>query len=101
MRDKWIEALRSGKYKQGKSNLCSLRNEQPEFCCIGVLADLMDIPYHEKDNRRVYSHGMVAMLHEPELQLVGLGRDEAFRLASLNDKGATFEEIAEVIENGV
>lgn len=37
----WVEALRSGKYKQGKG---WLRQEEPgvepTFCCLGVLCDL-------------------------------------------------------------
>ena len=33
----WIEALRSGAYKQGFGYL---RNEKNEFCCLGVLCNL-------------------------------------------------------------
>jgi hypothetical protein len=33
----WVEALRSGKYKQGRGKL---RNESNEFCCLGVLCNL-------------------------------------------------------------
>ena len=33
----WVEALRSGKYKQGRS---ALRNIDNEFCCLGVLCDI-------------------------------------------------------------
>lgn len=36
--DQWCEALESGKYKQGTG---SLRCDD-EFCCLGVLADLME-----------------------------------------------------------
>ena len=34
---KWVEALRSGKYKQGKGFLRSINDE---FCCLGVAYDL-------------------------------------------------------------
>jgi hypothetical protein len=37
IKEKWINALRSGKYEQGKSQLRSLSNK---FCCLGVLCDL-------------------------------------------------------------
>lgn len=37
IRQKWIDALRSGEYKQGKGRL---RNSENEFCCLGVLCDL-------------------------------------------------------------
>lgn len=33
----WVDALRSGKYKQGRS---ALRNVDNEFCCLGVLCDI-------------------------------------------------------------
>lgn len=39
----WVEALRSGKYKQGKGSLRrvpSRSNDVDKFCCLGVLCDL-------------------------------------------------------------
>lgn len=33
----WVEALRSGKYKQGRQ---ALRNKDEEYCCLGVLCDI-------------------------------------------------------------
>lgn len=36
----WVAALRSGKYEQGQNVLC----DGSRFCCLGVLADLADIP---------------------------------------------------------
>lgn len=53
---KWVKALRSGKYEQGKFSLCvwdikhkdsddALNNKNPvlgKFCCLGVAAWLMD-----------------------------------------------------------
>jgi hypothetical protein len=36
---KWIDALRSGKYKQGRH---CLRNDNNEYCCLGVLCDIID-----------------------------------------------------------
>lgn len=34
---KWVSALRSGEYKQGRGRL---RSPQDGFCCLGVLCDL-------------------------------------------------------------
>ena len=34
---KWVEALRSGNYEQGKDSL----REGDQFCCLGVLTDLV------------------------------------------------------------
>lgn len=33
---KWVKALRSGDYKQGRETLCS----DGKYCCLGVLCDL-------------------------------------------------------------
>lgn len=35
---KWLTALRSGKYKQGH---LALRNDRNEYCCLGVLCDVL------------------------------------------------------------
>ena len=37
LKEKWIEALRSGKYKQGRD---VLRSSDDRFCCLGVLCDI-------------------------------------------------------------
>lgn len=49
VKEKWLEALKSGKYKQGFNTLedCSTNS----FCCIGVLGDIMD----ELDNNAPYT----------------------------------------------
>jgi hypothetical protein len=33
----WVNALRSGKYEQGRKVLCSLDNK---YCCLGVLTEV-------------------------------------------------------------
>jgi hypothetical protein len=38
---KWVNALRSGKYRKGRNRLCSIRkNGNKNWCCLGVLCDL-------------------------------------------------------------
>ena len=37
-RKKWVAALRSGKYKQGKGQLYD--NLDEKYCCLGVACDL-------------------------------------------------------------
>lgn len=39
IKTKWLEALRSGAYNQGKG---CLKNKNCEYCCLGVLADVLD-----------------------------------------------------------
>lgn len=38
IKKRWVEALRSGKYKQGKA---ALRSNENHFCCVGVLCDIV------------------------------------------------------------
>ena len=39
--EKWVNALRSGKYRKGRNRLCTIRkNGSKNWCCLGVLCDL-------------------------------------------------------------
>jgi hypothetical protein len=48
LKQKWIDALRSGEYQQGKKRLCT---EDGRYCCLGVLqmvADGVTEPYTQE-----------------------------------------------------
>lgn len=47
LKTKWIAALRSGEYEQGKSSL----EDEGKFCCLGVLCNILEVPtrYFEED----------------------------------------------------
>lgn len=47
IKQKWLEALRSGKYKQGTGKLASFENR---YCCLGVLCEIAreEIPIHKQ-----------------------------------------------------
>lgn len=43
IKKKWVEALRSGRYKQGSGRLVTVRglgSEEDHFCCLGVLCEI-------------------------------------------------------------
>lgn len=42
IRDRWVAALRSGRYEQGRGQLVAHRGRRyrRQFCCLGVLTDL-------------------------------------------------------------
>jgi hypothetical protein len=40
VKKKWLEALRSGKYKQARGTLRKLAGRDAAFCCLGVLCEL-------------------------------------------------------------
>jgi len=40
IKEKWLAALRSGDYKQGRGALKRILNGEVVYCCLGVLSDL-------------------------------------------------------------
>lgn len=103
----WVDALRSGNYKQTQGTLSS----QGEFCCLGVLCDLY-IKEHEckveeyteeKTGRRCLKYdNEPGVLPEKVMHWAGLKQNnpvvQGQCLALLNDLGRTFPEIADMIE---
>jgi hypothetical protein len=107
LRKKWVDALRSGKYKQGKG---SLRSANGAYCCLGVLCDVMNIPSELVDNCECYrfttpTGDKVSGYLNPELaNEIGLssvvgGNSTNLSLAGMNDRGSSFTEIANFIES--
>lgn len=100
MKQKWLEALRSGKYQQGKHYL---RTTQDQYCCLGVLCDLDGVEW-----KRSNSGCWDPTTQEGDYNFVGLGHRQHERLGithvqsghlmAMNDTGHTFLEIAEWIE---
>lgn len=109
-RQRWIQALRSGGYKQADG---VLRNGD-KFCCLGVACDLyaQDHPDAHWGDRLPFaefyedgeSDGYNDLLPPAVRDWLGLRTygarwfDGALSLAQMNDEGATFTEIADVIE---
>jgi hypothetical protein len=99
---KWVKALRSGKFIQGRSHL----KLDGKHCCLGVLCELT--PYKERFTEMRSSTRVGYNIHLPEeiKKLVGMqSMNRVFKvemsasvLAAMNDTGKTFEEIADVIE---
>jgi len=102
---KWVKALRSGKYTQGKDYLKS----EDGHCCLGVLCELAreEIPLRiEKLSEGTYFDDEMTVL--PSNVKVWAGMRSSVgnflpevglkSLAEKNDAGATFKEIADIIE---
>lgn len=92
----WIEALRSGKYKQGRRTLCW----DNTYCCLGVLAEinghLQKTPFINKSCYTCYDTlpSDLAM----EFGINGVMYD----LMDMNDnKKWTFNQIADWIEENL
>jgi hypothetical protein len=118
-RQLWINALRSGEFKQGEG---SLRRANGERCCLGVACDVF--ARTEGRGRWMVDAGRPGMVHfivynedghpiasnsgtlpEPVQQWLGLADDSGYRnsgssLVSDNDLfHKTFDEIADIVES--
>jgi hypothetical protein len=102
LKAKWLEALRSGRYAQGR---CYLNNNK-QFCCLGVL---IDITYPGEWSKDTNVEGLMAhdnQVSMPSIQFeekVGINHLTVNKLADMNDghndqPPKTFHEIADWIE---
>jgi hypothetical protein len=106
---KWVEKLRSGELEQGLHAL----HDDGKFCCLGVACELaveegLPLVVKEKINldgtTYVEYDGHSGVLPEKVVEWLGLRTEEggyclAESLTFLNDSGATFNQIADLIES--
>lgn len=113
IRDRWIAALRSGDYKQGKGNLHATGGA---FCCLGVLcalySDDCDEPWaHSRPSTSLSFpsfglHDEYTLLPQQVMDWAELDDPDPVvgraGLTVLNDdQGASFDEIAALIEKNL
>ncbi len=96
---KWVAALRSGEYKQTHGTL----HNDGGFCCLGVLCDIQGRRWFKAEHGTSLFVKEDSILYESmpsnsALDLVGMTESEANTLASANDSGKDFEQIANLIE---
>jgi hypothetical protein len=104
---KWVAALRSGKYKQGKGKL---HDVDDKYCCLGIACKVamengveLNKKYNADDLWYTYD-GKSTYLPSSVLLWLRLrnGRggcpDYSTDLAAYNDTGITFNQIADIIE---
>ena len=104
----WLDELRSGKYEQGAMGL----RTGDSYCCLGVACELYRQTYgkgrwKETDSGdfhfsigRERAGGFLPVRVRDALGLDDIGgRFDDGSLAALNDGGATFAEIADIIES--
>jgi hypothetical protein len=120
-RQKWLEALRSGEYKQGRYALRQKSTDGDKFCCLGVACDLYNKlgvgdPLEVKQTLFGRNDSIPGVFYNeestalPDSVRVALGlysSSGAFvtpegngkYLAIENDRGQTFAQIADLIES--
>jgi hypothetical protein len=86
LKERWVAALRSGDYEQGKDTLKS----DNKFCCLGVLLDIHD---SECWDRKIECDKY------DSLYRLGLDAEQVSKCISMNDtRSMSFSKIAKVIE---
>ena len=98
LKSRWVAALRSGKYAQGRH---SLRSADDKFCCLGVLADVLapeDWEKREHAEQDYRFQGTKHTLRWEEVPYTVQGD-----LVNLNDIAPrkSFTEIADWIEENI
>lgn len=111
----WIEALRSGDYKQSFNLLCRLAEDGPKYCCLGVLAEIMSIPYEKMESPTTdackhykFPDGPANRFYIPN-DFCGVDNNAIKDLSDMNDgklpkyinTSASFKEIADWIEKNL
>ena len=116
IKTKWLEALRSGEYKQARD---VMRDKDKNMCCLGVLCDITkNETGGEWDAFGRFIHGdtsspesgVIPKSLEKVLGISQTGRlkkrykapnllrDDSIHLTVLNDSGLSFKQIANIIE---
>ena len=112
--EKWVKALESGDYKQGKGCLAQYSKDgKLRFCCLGVACEISKLSKWESSNELSMTYaGAHGGLPGPVMEWLGI-RDEtgslvndegeyihtknADCLSSMNDSGWSFKKIAKFI----
>lgn len=104
LKKEWVDALRSGKYKQTRGKL---KSRAGGFCCLGVLCEVMGIKpvWRSEDKSPVhgeylYDSEECILTHNLRLR-AGISPHEEGALIDLNDNGKKFPEIANWIEENL
>lgn len=104
IRTKWLEALRSGRYQQGRGWLKFKDGDGERYCCLGVLCEVAGrklVP--SKDGATFTVEGAANAQFPPsdlckEVMLPDL---IVRKLVSMNDHDNSFEDIAKYIEENL
>lgn len=105
IKDKWVAALRSGEYVQGRGQL---RDSENKFCCLGVLCNIhaMENPDFAPTQTNKDSYGGEWLVLPKIVEdWAGISYDEndfTSEVVDMNDgthrRRCTFNEIADYIE---
>lgn len=115
IKEQWVAALRSGDYVQGRGRLATINGDEVQYCCLGVLCELavkagVAVKENERNHHIRYSNpqdrwdGNAATLPLFVMEWADLEDRQGWSslddsLTNKNDRGVSFEKIADVIED--
>lgn len=101
LKKKWVKALRSGHYRQGKGFLQQIGRNEVQNCCLGVLCRISGLKGRNIGTWWVFDGESGSLTHKLS-ERFGLAPMDEAHLITLNDKAdSSFEEIATYIERNV
>lgn len=94
LKRRWLEALRSGKYKKARSELIRHNNNGTAIghCCLGVLTEIEDLGPS-------YDYASVLNLHQ--LRMAGMSGSQQSDLTKLNDQTGGWDKVCDYIEKNL
>lgn len=97
IKERWIQALRSGEYEQGWEQLSyPVYQEARRYCALGVLVDL-----HLKENNQKWTLELdvFGMVPEEVKKWAEIDDDTQNSIIAFNDGGYDFKQIARILED--
>jgi hypothetical protein len=111
---RWLHALRHDDYRQAREMLRAYGEDgRPSYCCLGVLVETLEPGRlnneYDKDFLDECIRGNEEFIVDHGLQALGTSRalpdgvltDVESILVKMNDSGASFDEIADYIEENL
>jgi len=105
---KWVTALRSGKYEQGRSKLAHKEDGYITYCCLGVACIIEGVPLAAIVNEGMPSPAIQQWVGSKLAVNAFLTKnidsekgDPHYTLTRMNDDGKSFAEIATWIEENL
>ena len=107
LKRKWLEALRSGSYEQGRTYLkyTEFSRQRNSWCCLGVLCKVAELKQENRgDGVWVFSSELdstALLLPLGFRSSIGVTSEQELLLSAMNDHGTSFLEIADWIEKNL
>ena len=104
LKKKWVKALRSGEYDQGREALCSISRSGAQYCCLGVLYEVEhgENAWEMKPEYCNVNDGELCA--EGNSQVYGdryIGSSVVVQLSRNNDTGKSFDDLADWIDENL